>query len=79
MVLVYVLLIVIRFVLVFGLYPVTTRIGIGTNVKESVFMSYAGFRGAVGIALALSLHSTGEWLRFYSTTNILSNLTIVSS
>lgn len=79
LVLVYVLLIVIRFVLVFGLYPVTSRIGIGTNVKESIFMSYAGFRGTVGIALALSLNSTGEWLRFYATTNILSDLIIVSS
>ena len=68
MVLLYVLLIVIRFVLVFGLYPITSRIGIGTNVKESVFMSYGGFRGTVGIALALSLNSTGEWyfLRFSS-------------
>ena len=79
LVLVYVLLIVIRFVLVFGLYPVISRIGIGTNVKESIFMSYAGFRGTVGIALALSLNSTGEWLRFYATTNILSDLIIVSS
>ncbi|KAL3781604.1 hypothetical protein ACHAW5_010534 [Stephanodiscus triporus] len=58
LVLLYVLLIVIRFVLIFGLYPITSRIGIGTNVKESVFMSYGGFRGTVGIALALSLNST---------------------
>ena len=33
--LLFVILIVIRFFLVFGLYPVTARIGIGTNVKES--------------------------------------------
>jgi NhaP-type Na+/H+ or K+/H+ antiporter len=39
----------------FAFYPITKRIGLGTNVKESVFMSYAGFRGAVGIALSLSL------------------------
>jgi NhaP-type Na+/H+ or K+/H+ antiporter len=64
LVLLYVLLIVIRFVLVFGLYPITSRIGLGTNVRESVFMSYGGFRGTVGIALALSLNTTGEWLLF---------------
>jgi len=53
--LLFVILIAIRFLLVFGLYPLTSRIGIGTNVKESIFMSYGGFRGSVGIALALSL------------------------
>lgn len=82
LVLLYVLLIVIRFVLIFGLYPITSRIGIGTNVKESVFMSYGGFRGAVGIALALSLNSTGEtlFLRTYAATNMHgSDLIIVSS
>ena len=41
----------------FGLYPITARIGIGTNVRESIFMSYGGFRGSVGIALALSLNA----------------------
>ena len=56
--LLYFLLTVIRFVLVFGLYPITSRIGLGTNVKESVFMSYGGFRGTVGIALALSINIT---------------------
>eukprot|EP00580_Thalassiosira_gravida_P014083 CAMPEP_0201682116 /NCGR_PEP_ID=MMETSP0494-20130426/51456_1 /ASSEMBLY_ACC=CAM_ASM_000839 /TAXON_ID=420259 /ORGANISM="Thalassiosira gravida, Strain GMp14c1" /LENGTH=1055 /DNA_ID=CAMNT_0048165873 /DNA_START=148 /DNA_END=3316 /DNA_ORIENTATION=- len=55
--LLFVILIVIRFVLVFGLYPLTAKIGIGTNIKESVFMSYGGFRGSVGIALALSLNA----------------------
>lgn len=62
--LLFVILIVIRFLLVFGLYPVTTRIGIGTNLKESVFMSFAGFRGSVGIALALSLEA-----QVYNNTN----------
>lgn len=40
--LLFVILIAIRFLLVFGLYPLTSRIGIGTNVKESIFMSYGG-------------------------------------
>ncbi|KAL3801649.1 hypothetical protein HJC23_013154 [Cyclotella cryptica] len=55
LVLLYTYLIGARFVLVFTLYPVTSRIGIGSNLKEAIFMSYAGFRGAVGIALSLSL------------------------
>ncbi|KAL7519475.1 hypothetical protein ACHAWX_004231 [Stephanocyclus meneghinianus] len=55
MVLLHIYLIGARFALVFIFYPLTARIGIGTNLKEAVFMSYAGFRGAVGIALSLSL------------------------
>lgn len=57
LILLFALLIAIRFVLVFSLYPITARIGIGTNIKESVFMSYGGFRGSVGIALSLSLEA----------------------
>ena len=62
--LLFALLIAIRFVLVFSLYPITSRIGIGTNIKESVFMSYGGFRGSVGIALSLSLEA-----RLYNNTD----------
>ncbi len=53
----YLFLMVIRFALIFLLYPITKRIGIGTNVRESLFSSWAGLRGAVGIALALSINS----------------------
>lgn len=52
------LLIVIRFILVFGFYPIISRIGIGSSWKEAVFMSFGGFRGTVGIALSLSLANT---------------------
>ena len=55
LVLLYIYLILVRYFLVFLFYPVTKRIGLGTNVKEAIFMSFAGFRGAVGIALSLSL------------------------
>ena len=47
---------VLRFVLVFSLYPLLSRIGLGTNWREAVFMSYSGLRGTVGIALSLALH-----------------------
>ncbi|KAL7518874.1 hypothetical protein ACHAWX_003679 [Stephanocyclus meneghinianus] len=46
------MLIIIRFVIVFSFYPITMNIGVGTSIKESLFMSYAGFRGA---AMATSL------------------------
>ena len=37
--LLFVFLLLIRFILVFGLYPITTRIGIGTNWRVSYFAS----------------------------------------
>lgn len=43
--------------MIFASYPLIARIGIGTNWREAVFMSYGGLRGGVGIALALSLYA----------------------
>jgi NhaP-type Na+/H+ or K+/H+ antiporter len=45
----------IRFFLIFSFYPLTSVIGISTSWQEAVFMGYSGLRGAVGIALSLSL------------------------
>lgn len=53
--LLYVLLTVIRFVLFTLAYPITSRIGLKTDVKETIFQVYGGLRGAVGIALAIAL------------------------
>jgi len=40
----------------FGLfYPILSRIGLKSNWKETVFQSFGGLRGAVGIALAIAL------------------------
>ena len=49
------LVVLIRFILVFAFYPMTSRLGVGQSVKEAIFMSYGGLRGAVGISLALLL------------------------
>ena len=52
-----------RFVLMFSFYPLLSRIGLGTNWREAVLMSYSGLRGTVGIALSLALFSdVGESL-----------------
>lgn len=36
-------------------YPITSRIGLKSSVKETSFSVYAGLRGAVGLSLALFL------------------------
>lgn len=38
-------------------YPLTRRIGLKTNKRETLFQIYGGLRGAVGIALAIALDS----------------------
>mmetsp|Transcript_8996 Transcript_8996/g.13898 ORF Transcript_8996/g.13898 Transcript_8996/m.13898 type:complete len:907 (-) Transcript_8996:63-2783(-) len=55
--LLFLLLLAIRFFLIFAFYPLISNIGIGTDWREALFMSYSGLRGAVGLALALSLLS----------------------
>ena len=51
----YALLTVIRGFSFFLFYPITSRIGLKTNIRETIFQVYGGLRGAVGIALALAL------------------------
>ena len=53
--LLYVLLTIIRTFSFFLFYPITSRIGLKTNFRETIFQIYGGLRGAVGIALALAL------------------------
>jgi hypothetical protein len=53
--LLYAAVVIIRFVLMAFFFPITSRIGVGLSCTEMIFMSYAGLRGAVGIALALLL------------------------
>ena len=53
--LLYVFVNCIRFFLMFAFYPLLSRVGLGWRYKEALFVSYSGLRGAVGIALAVSL------------------------
>jgi len=46
---------VIRLVLFILFYPITSRIGLKTDMAETLFSSFAGLRGAVGISLAIAL------------------------
>ena len=41
----------------FGAYPILSRIGLKWNIKEAIFVSFGGLRGAIAIALAISLDS----------------------
>ena len=52
----YLLVMAIRCIQVACVYPILKRIGLLSNPPEAVFLSFAGMRGAVGIALALSLY-----------------------
>lgn len=55
LVILYLLVFVVRFVMITFFYPVLSRIGIRCSWNESLFMTFGGLRGAVSIALALSL------------------------
>lgn len=53
--LLWVMLVAIRFFLVFIFFPVVSRIGLKSCWQEGVFSAWGGLRGAVGISLAISL------------------------
>lgn len=55
LILLYIIVNAMRFFLIFTFYPVVSRIGLLSSWQEAVFSSWAGLRGAVGIALALAL------------------------
>lgn len=72
--LLYILLTLIRALLFTLAYPITSRIGLKTSPRETVFQIYGGLRGAVGIALAIALDvavesAAGEDSKFADDTN----------
>lgn len=50
LILLYILLTLIRYGLFASAYPITSRIGLKTNWKETSFQVYGGLRGAVGVS-----------------------------
>jgi NhaP-type Na+/H+ or K+/H+ antiporter len=51
----YLLVLLIRFIQVGLFYPVISRIGLKSDWREATFLAYGGLRGAVGVALGLTL------------------------
>jgi len=51
----YILVLAIRCFQVAMFYPIFSRIGLKSNWSEAAFLAYGGLRGAVGVALGLSL------------------------
>jgi NhaP-type Na+/H+ or K+/H+ antiporter len=60
MLLLYVVVMAVRFAVVFILYPLLSRIGYRCNVREAVFMSWGCLRGALAMALALIVEKAGN-------------------
>ena len=55
-VIIYLYVFIIRGVMMAAIYPFISNIGKKCSLKEAVFMTWAGLRGAVSLALALSLN-----------------------
>jgi len=52
-------------------YPITVRIGLKTNWKETSFQIYGGLRGAVGLALAIALENNVSTARSNDSSKIV--------
>jgi NhaP-type Na+/H+ or K+/H+ antiporter len=51
--LLFLVLLIIRVIIIALLYPVLSRVGLKCSQNDAIFMSWAGLRGALGMALAL--------------------------
>jgi NhaP-type Na+/H+ or K+/H+ antiporter len=68
LILIYVMLMIMRAVTVACLYPFISVIGLKCSLKEAIFMSWSGLRGALGMALGLAVFGERELLRLEKTT-----------
>ena len=50
-----------RFVVIFLFFPLYSRMGNGVTWQEAVFMGWGGLRGAVGLAMAMSVALTDKF------------------
>jgi NhaP-type Na+/H+ or K+/H+ antiporter len=53
LVLLYIILIIVRSLIIFTLYPLLSRVGLKCSKEDAAFMAWTGLRGALGMALAL--------------------------
>ncbi|MCQ2095699.1 MAG: sodium:proton antiporter [Bacteroidaceae bacterium] len=58
LVIVYIGLILIRFIMIYMLYPLMRKIGYGITIPETVILGWGGLRGALGMSLALMVYNT---------------------
>ena len=58
LILIYIALILIRFVMIMLLFPVMKRLGYGLTRRESVILTWGGLRGALAMTLALMVSYT---------------------
>jgi NhaP-type Na+/H+ or K+/H+ antiporter len=58
--LLYVMLLLFRYIIVFLLYPILSRVGLKCSFHDAIFISWAGLRGALAMALALIVQSEAE-------------------
>lgn len=53
----FIILIIIRYFIVFLLYPLLSRVGLKCSFNDAIFIGWAGLRGALAMALALIVES----------------------
>jgi NhaP-type Na+/H+ or K+/H+ antiporter len=62
--LLYLIVVLTRYMTIGLLYPILSRVGVGCSLKDCHFMAWTGFRGAVAIALSLIVQhdSYEQWI-----------------
>jgi NhaP-type Na+/H+ or K+/H+ antiporter len=62
--LLYLIVVLVRYVTIGLLFPLLSRVGVGCSMKDCHFMAWTGFRGAVAIALSLIVQhdSYEQWI-----------------
>ena len=59
-ILMYLLVMIVRVIMVVGFYPILSKRGIKINYREAIFLSFAGLRGGVALALVLLLENSAR-------------------
>ncbi|MCQ2077644.1 MAG: sodium:proton antiporter [Bacteroidaceae bacterium] len=58
MLIVYIGIVLIRYIMIYMLYPLLKKFGYGINFRESIILGWGGLRGALGMTLALMVYGT---------------------